>query len=74
MEISQIHVEATSAATKQRNQMGLPLSPGSSIFLGSDVTTFLRKYESLAAFTNTDPTSSDAVTMLLYYCVEDSDV
>jgi hypothetical protein len=54
--------------------MPLPLSPGAPIFLGSDVTTFLHKNESLAAFTSTDPTSSDAVTMFPYYCVEGSDV
>jgi hypothetical protein len=38
------------------------------------VTTFLHKYESLAAFTSTDPTSPDAVTMFPYYCVECSNV
>jgi len=74
MEISWLHVEAISAATKPRNQMPLPLSPGAPIFLGSDVTTFLHKYESLAACTSTDPTSSDAVTMFPYYRVEGSDV
>jgi hypothetical protein len=74
MEISRLYVEAISAATKYRNQMPLPLSPGAPIFLGSDVTTFLHKYESLAAFTSTDPTSSDAVTMFPYYCVDASNV
>ena len=74
MEISRLHVEAISAATKPRNQMPLPYSPGAPIFRGSDVTTFLHKYESLAAFTSTDPTSSDAVTIFPYYCVEGSDV
>jgi hypothetical protein len=54
--------------------MPLPLSPGVPIFLGSDVTTFLQKYESIAAFTSTDPTSSDAVMTFPYYCVEGSDV
>jgi hypothetical protein len=74
MEISRLHVEAILAATKHWNQMPLPLSSGAPIFLGSDVTTFLHKYERLAAFTSTDPTSSDAVTMCPYYCVEGSDV
>ena len=54
--------------------MPLPLSPGAPIFLGSDVTTFLHKYKSLAAFTSTDPCSSDVVTMYPYYWVEGSDV
>jgi hypothetical protein len=38
------------------------------------VTAFLHKYESLAAFTSTDPSSPDAVTMFPYYCVECFDV
>ena len=62
------------AATKHWNQMPLPLCSGAPIFLGSDVTMFLHKYVSLAAFTSTDPTSSDAVTMFPYYSVEGSDV
>jgi len=70
MEISRLHVEAISAATKPRNQMPLPLSPGAPIFLGSDVTTFLHKYESIAAFTATDPSSRNVVVMLPYYCTE----
>jgi hypothetical protein len=74
MEISRLHVEAIAAATNHGNLMPLPLSSGAPIFLGSDVTTFLQKYESLAAFTSTNPTSSDGVTMFLYYCVEASDV
>jgi len=74
MEISWLQVEAISAATKPRNQMPLPLSPGAPIFPGSDVMTFLHKYESLGAVTSTDPTSSDAVTMFPYYCVESSNV
>ena len=74
MEILRLHVEAISAATKHRNQMPLPYSPGAPIFRGSDVTTFLHKYESIATFTSTDPSSSDAVTMFPYYCVEGSDV
>ena len=72
--ISRLLVEAISAASKQRNQMPLPNSPGAPIFPGSDVTTFLHKYEILAAFTVTDPSSSDAVTVFLYYCVEGSNV
>jgi hypothetical protein len=74
MEISRLHVEAISAATKHRNQMPLPLCAGAPIFLGSDVMTFVHKYESLTAFTSTDPTTSDAVTLFRYYCVEGSDV
>jgi hypothetical protein len=74
MEISQLHVEAISAATKPRIQMPLPYSPGVPIFGGTEVTTFLHKCESLAAFNSTDPSSSDAVTMFPYYCVEGSDV
>jgi hypothetical protein len=73
MEISQLLEEAILAASTQWNLMPLPRSPGAPIFLGSDVTTFLHKYESLASFTSTDPSSSDAVTMFPYYCVEGSD-
>jgi len=50
--------------------MPLPLSAGTYIFLGSDVMTFLNKYESLAIFTSTDPTSCDAGTMFPSYCVQ----
>jgi hypothetical protein len=74
MEISRRYFEAISAPTKHWNLMPLPLSPGAPIFLGSDMTTFLHKYESLLAFTSTNPPSSDAVTMFPYYCVEVSDV
>ena len=68
MEISRLHVEAISAATNPRNQMPLPLSPGATIFLGSDVTTFLLEYESVAAFTSTDRSSSDAAMTLQCSC------
>ena len=74
MEISRLLVEAISAASTQWNQMPLPDSPGVPIFGGSDVTMFVHKYESLAAFTSTDSFSFDAVTMFQYYCVEGSDV
>jgi hypothetical protein len=74
MEISRLHIEAILAASTQRNQIPLPYSPGAPIFRGSDVTTILHKYESLAACTSTDPSSSDAVKMFPYYCVEVSDV
>jgi len=74
MQISQLHIEAISAGTKHQNQMPLTHSPGVPIFLGSDVTTFLYKYESLATFTSTNPTSSDAVMMFLYHCVEGSNI
>ena len=50
--------------------MPLLLSPGTPIFLSSDVTTFLHKYESIAAFTATDPSSRNVVVMLPYYCTE----
>jgi hypothetical protein len=70
MEISRLLVEAISAASTQRNQMPLPYSPGAPIFRGSDVTTFLHKYESIAAFTATDPFSRNVVVMLPYYCTE----
>ena len=74
MEISRLLDDAILAASTQRNQMPLPYSPGAPIFRGSDVTTFLHKYESLASFTSTDPSSSDAVMMFRYYCVDGSDV
>jgi hypothetical protein len=74
MEISRLHVEAISAPTKHRNQMALLLSPGAPIFLGSDVTTFLHMYESFTAFTSTDTSRADAVTIVPYYSVEGSDV
>jgi hypothetical protein len=71
MEMSPLHIEAISAATKHRNQMPLPLSPGAPIFLGSDLTTFLHKYESIAAFTAIDPSSRKVVVMLPCYCTEE---
>jgi hypothetical protein len=74
MEISRLLIGAISAASTLRNQMPLPYSPGAPIFHGSDVTTFLHKYESLPAFTSTDPARSDANMMFLYYCAEGSDV
>jgi hypothetical protein len=74
MEISRLHIDDISAATKHWNQVPHPLNPRAPIFLGSDVTTFLHKYQSLAAFTNTNPTSSDPIMMFPYYCVEGSDV
>jgi len=70
MDISRLQVEAISAATKPRNQMPLPHSPGAPIFPGSEMTTFLQKYESIAAFTATDPSSRHVVVMLPYYCTE----
>jgi len=70
MEISRLPVEAISAATKLRNQMPLPLSPGTRIFLGCDVSTFLHKYESIAAFTATDPSSRNVVFMFPYFSME----
>jgi len=70
MEISRLLVEAISDASKQRNQMPLPYSPDAPIFRGSDVTTFLHKYESIAAYTATDPSSQNVVVMLPYYCME----
>jgi hypothetical protein len=70
MEISRLHVEAISAATKPCNQIPLPLCPGAPIFLGSDVTTFLHKSENIAPFTATDPSSQNVVVMLPYYCTE----
>jgi len=74
IEIPQLFVEAISAAGTQRNRMPLLYSPGMPIFCSSEVTTFLHKYESLTAFSNTDTSSSDAVTMIPYYCVEGSNV
>jgi len=74
MEISRLLVEAISAASTQRNQISHPYSPGAPIFCRSDVTTFLHRYVSLAAFTSTDPSSTGAVPMFPYYCVEDSEV
>jgi len=74
MEISRLHIEAISADSTQQNQMPLPYSPGVAIVRGSDVTTFLHKYESLAAFTRTDPSSANAATIIPDYCVEPSDV
>jgi hypothetical protein len=70
MEISWLHIEAISAATKPRNHMPLLLSPGAPIFLDFDVTTFLHKYESIATYTATDISSRNVVVMLLYYCTE----
>ena len=72
MEISWLLVKAISAASKHWNQMPLPYSPGMTIVCGSDVMTFLHKYESLTPFTSTDPTSSNAVRIFPYCCVEDS--
>jgi hypothetical protein len=70
MEISWLLIEAILAASTQRNQMPLAYSPGAPIICGSDMTTFLYKYESLAAFTSPDTSISDAITMFPYYCVE----
>jgi hypothetical protein len=69
MEISWLLIEAIPAASKQRNQMPIPLSPGVPIFLGSDVTTFLNKYESIATFTATDPFTQNVIVMFPYYCM-----
>jgi len=74
MEISRLYIEAISAVTKYRNLMPVLRSPDMPIILGSDVMTFLHKYEILAAVSSTNPTSSDAITMFPYYCVERSDV
>jgi len=70
MEISRLHVEAILAATKPRSQIPPALSPGAPINLGSNVTTFLHKYESIAAFTATDPSSQNVVVILPHYCME----
>jgi hypothetical protein len=70
MEISRLQVEAVSAATKPPNQMPLVHSRGVPSYLGSDMMTFLHKYESIAAFTATDPFSLNVVVMLPYYCTE----
>jgi len=48
-------------------------SPDMPIFRGTDLTTFLHKYGSLATVSSTDPSSSDVVTMFVYYFVEGSD-
>jgi hypothetical protein len=70
MGISRLHVEDISAATKPWNQIPLPLSPGAPILLGSDMTTILSKFEIIAAFTGTGPSSRMVVIMLPYYCTE----
>jgi hypothetical protein len=71
MEITMLRLEAISAATKPWNQMPLPLGPGAPIILGSDVMTFLSRYESIAAFTATDPSSPNVAIMLPNYCTEE---
>ncbi|KAF8252878.1 hypothetical protein K440DRAFT_269580 [Wilcoxina mikolae CBS 423.85] len=71
MEISELLAEAI---TKHRNTMPLPHTLGAPIFRGPDVTAFLHKYESLARFTGTDPSSKDVISMFPYYCAEGSDV
>ncbi|KAF8252158.1 hypothetical protein K440DRAFT_633369 [Wilcoxina mikolae CBS 423.85] len=60
--------------TKHRNAMPLPNTPGAPSFLGIDVMTFLHKYESLAAFTATDITESNVISIFPFYCAEGSDV
>jgi hypothetical protein len=70
MEISRLQVEAVSAATKPPNQMPLVNSRGVPSYLGSDMMRCLHKYESIAAFTATDPFSLNVVVMLPYYCTE----
>ncbi|KAF8242780.1 hypothetical protein K440DRAFT_638263 [Wilcoxina mikolae CBS 423.85] len=62
------------AITKHSNAMPLPNTPGAPSFHGIDVTTFLHKYESLAAFTATDVTESSVIAMFPFYCAECSDV
>jgi hypothetical protein len=74
MEISRLYVEAISAANKHLNQMPLLLSPGTPIFLDSDVTKIIQKFEIPAPIISTDHTSSDAVTMFPCYSKEGSNV
>ncbi|KAF8247974.1 hypothetical protein K440DRAFT_286346 [Wilcoxina mikolae CBS 423.85] len=62
------------AITKHRNAMPLPNTPGAPSFHGIDVTIFLHKYECLARFTGTDPSSKDIISMFPFYCAENSDV
>ncbi|KAF8242125.1 hypothetical protein K440DRAFT_619284 [Wilcoxina mikolae CBS 423.85] len=69
MEITELVVETISR--QHRNRFPLPNAPGAPAFRGRDVTTFLHKYESLAAFTATDVTESSVIAMLPYYCTEE---
>jgi len=70
MQISMLHIEAISAATKPRDQMPLPLIAGAPIFLASEMMTLLHKYESIAAFSTADPSSRNVVFMLPFYRTE----
>ncbi|KAF8241364.1 hypothetical protein K440DRAFT_643860, partial [Wilcoxina mikolae CBS 423.85] len=69
MEIAELVVETISC--QHRNRFPLPNALGAPAFRGQDVTTFLHKYESLAAFTATDVTESSVIAMLPYYCTEE---
>ena len=51
-----------------------PHIPGAPFFCGSDVTTFLYKYECLARSNGTYPSSQDVIYLFLYYCTEGLDV
>ncbi|KAF8243841.1 hypothetical protein K440DRAFT_32483 [Wilcoxina mikolae CBS 423.85] len=68
MEIAELVVETISR--QQRNRFPLPNAPGAPAFRERDVTTFLHKYESLAAFTATDVTESSVIAMFPYYCMQ----
>ncbi|KAF8241408.1 hypothetical protein K440DRAFT_681243 [Wilcoxina mikolae CBS 423.85] len=69
LEIAELVVETISR--QHRNRFPLPNAQGAPAFRGRDVTTFLHKYESLAAFTSTDVTESSVIAMLPYYCTEE---
>ncbi|KAF8538323.1 hypothetical protein BDD12DRAFT_842974, partial [Trichophaea hybrida] len=62
--------DTVAIASQPQNKMLLPHTQGAPVFHGPDVTTFLHKYESLAAFTATDVTESSIIAMFLYYCAE----
>ncbi|KAF8247276.1 hypothetical protein K440DRAFT_661560 [Wilcoxina mikolae CBS 423.85] len=68
MEIAELVVETISL--QHWNRFPLPCTPGAPIFHGPDVTKFLHKYESLAAFTATDITESSIIAMVPYYCMK----
>ncbi|KAF8248715.1 hypothetical protein K440DRAFT_624241 [Wilcoxina mikolae CBS 423.85] len=61
------------AITKHRNAMPLPNTPEAPLFHGIDVTTFLHKYKSLAAFTASNITEGNIIVMFPYNCMQDDD-
>ena len=56
---------------RRADRMPLPHMPGAPSFDGTNVTAFIKKYESLARSTNCDVTASAVISHFPYYCTKD---